>query len=133
MRGGAGDEQRVLVLPDAARRGAVVRPVVRAALHAALGLPAAALPAPRAPVAAVPQLLLTTNDYRLPTCLLYTYNRVYSLDATVFCIFIDDVNMKLLLLYKNNNIRMLQMKIPLLCSPVLKISSNSRGSRLDLW
>lgn len=64
MRGGAGDEQRVLVLPDAARRGAVVRPVVRAALHAALGLPAAALPAPRAPVAAVPQLLLTTTDYR---------------------------------------------------------------------
>lgn len=67
MRGGRGvrpcrDEQRVLVLPDAARRGAVLRPVVRAALHAALGLPAAALPAPRAPVAAVPQLLLTTND-----------------------------------------------------------------------
>lgn len=66
-RGGRGvrprrDEQRVLVLPDAAGRGAVLRPVVRAALHAALGLPAAALPAPRAPVAAVPQLLLATND-----------------------------------------------------------------------
>lgn len=56
------DERRQQLLPDGARHGAVLRPVVRAAaLPAALGLPAAArpLPAPPPPVATVPQLLLT--------------------------------------------------------------------------
>lgn len=50
------NEQQQLVLPSAGRRGAVLRAVVRAALPAALGLPAAgrALPASPAPVASVP-------------------------------------------------------------------------------
>lgn len=55
------------LLPAAHRRSAELRPVVRAALPAALGLPAAAhaLPAP-APLAAVPQLLLAAEEINAP-------------------------------------------------------------------